>query len=500
VFYLIQGRGRPYLTPTPPAILRDALSSPDNVHEKAYLVLIYGALLTEACLDAKYSQTTRTQLRWNLRLAIDDARLLLEPSDLNIQALMILAFHVQEVTTPSLSWMVFSTICRMLQALGIDLRNLEPEVRERRIMLFWTFNAIDKNLAVIFGRPPALHNSTGANVPTLPVHKLMAYRPHQVGKDGTPNSFQSTYGAHFLYFLHRSSEVLTEIWSCLFEDSSKFDSAREKLDEWHQKMISVRQPSQCRRLTLTKLDSRSLLGRGATFPRRRRANIYAAWYSIPTIPVLLLYSAVNPVTTCATRSLHLVGTAGPVLTRRFGLRLVRSIQRRDMGSSVLPVHAVLHTVWSDHIDWQQFFVTTIIKSHGEHVVLPPADGVSTPSSGKAAHDCSNICAVCPTDLRKAKHHYSRKGPCRPDRINTFIEQWCHDGGYDAGRFADTEPTASTQYTSTTFSAIARPIQRSSHARPFDGHGLLAAQQRCRLPVRCSVRRYGRDTCWWKNQQ
>ena len=241
VYVVIQERGRPLHLPTPPQIVRDALSRPDIVHDNAHLVLVYGALLTEACLDPSYDKTTTTKLRWNLRLAIDDAKLLLEPSDLNIQALMLLAFHVQEVTTPSLSWMVFSIVCRMLQALGISGRNLDPEARERRLLLAWTFNAIDKSLALIFGRPPTLHKISSANLPVIPVHKLMEYRPHQVGHgDGTSPAFQSTFGAHYLYFMHRSSEVTTEIWSCLFEDGTKFDSARTKLDDLYQKAFAVR--------------------------------------------------------------------------------------------------------------------------------------------------------------------------------------------------------------------------------------------------------------------
>ncbi|KAK5165380.1 uncharacterized protein LTR77_008909 [Saxophila tyrrhenica] len=239
-YYAMEGKGKPLLAPIPPDVFRDALARPHAVHERAHLVLIYGVLLTEAALNESYDRTTVTKLRWNLRLSIDDARLLLEPSDLNMQALMILAFHVQEVTTPSLSWMVFSIVCRMLQALGVNARSLDPETRERRLLLAWTFNAIDKNLALIFGRPPAMHKITNANLPIIPVHKLLEYRPHQVidgGRIGT--SYQSTFGAHFLYFMHRSSEVTADIWSCLYEDSSNIARVREKLDDWHQKTTST---------------------------------------------------------------------------------------------------------------------------------------------------------------------------------------------------------------------------------------------------------------------
>ncbi|KAI9704640.1 MAG: hypothetical protein M1820_005388 [Bogoriella megaspora] len=56
-------------------------------------------------------ESTKAKLRCNLWLALNDVRLLLEPSEANIQALILLACHVEEFTTPSTCWMLLLEGC-----------------------------------------------------------------------------------------------------------------------------------------------------------------------------------------------------------------------------------------------------------------------------------------------------------------------------------------------------------------------------------------------------
>ena len=55
--------------------------------------------------EQKHEQT-KAQLRSNLWIALNDVRLLLEPTEVNIQALWLLACHPEEFTTPTLCWML----------------------------------------------------------------------------------------------------------------------------------------------------------------------------------------------------------------------------------------------------------------------------------------------------------------------------------------------------------------------------------------------------------
>lgn len=231
-------KGRPVFQPVPSQLLHDIQYRPDTVQHKAYMVIVYGILLTDACLDSSYDQLTIVKLRWNLRIALDDANLLLEPSDINIQAMTLLACHVQEVSSPSLCWTLISNACRMLQSLGINSRNLDAEIKERRLLLFWFLNAIDKSLALTFGRPPSFHGVMYNKLPLIPELKLLEYQPHMPTVDGT-EPFQSMFGAHLLRQMHTSSIVLSDIWTCLYEDGSKFEQAKRSLDQWWQQTTSV---------------------------------------------------------------------------------------------------------------------------------------------------------------------------------------------------------------------------------------------------------------------
>lgn len=73
----------------PPEILPNLAAHPESVRQKAYLVIFYGVMLTIAAADPSvYGEDTIPKMRWNLWLALNDAKLLLEPSDLNIEALL----------------------------------------------------------------------------------------------------------------------------------------------------------------------------------------------------------------------------------------------------------------------------------------------------------------------------------------------------------------------------------------------------------------------------
>ena len=139
-----------------------------------YYSIILGMI---SATDPK-DESTKGKLRCNLWLALNDARLLLEPSEPNIQALIVLAVDVEEFTKPSLCWMLVTNACRMLQALGVNHRRFDPQTRERRVIMFWHLNLVDIGLALIFGRPPTFHRGMAREIPLPTLDQLLPFQPH----------------------------------------------------------------------------------------------------------------------------------------------------------------------------------------------------------------------------------------------------------------------------------------------------------------------------------
>jgi hypothetical protein len=174
-------------------------------------------------------------------LALNDVRILLEPSEVHIQAIILLACHVEEFSTPALSWMLVSAGCRQLQALGINHRRLDPATRERRKMLFWNLNLVEKGLSLIFGRPPTFHRAMAKEIPMPTVKDLLPAKPHLGGKD--PASSPGTFGAHFFHQVMKVSLVIADIWNCIWEDvapnDQEIEKVHEELDAWYQEAKTV---------------------------------------------------------------------------------------------------------------------------------------------------------------------------------------------------------------------------------------------------------------------
>lgn len=232
-FVTLLRRGRPLLSSAPEEVL-DLLraSRPQQVQSKAWLVMYYSIILSMVSSTNPGNQLTKTKLRCNLWLALNDVRLLLEPSEPNIQALTLLASHVEEFTTPSLSWMLVTNACRMLQALGVNHRRLDPQTRERRIMMFWYLNIMDKGLALIFGRPPTFHRAMTREIALPSLKQLLAFQPHS-----TSTRTPSLFGAHYLQQIMLQSRVIGDIWDCLYEETvpsdGSIEAASKGLESWY---------------------------------------------------------------------------------------------------------------------------------------------------------------------------------------------------------------------------------------------------------------------------
>lgn len=239
VFVAELNRGRPLLSPAPPQVL-DHLRAcrPHEVHERAWLVMYYGIILSMVSSTDPMDKSTKVKLQCNLWLALNDVRLFLEPSEPNIQALILLACHVEEFTTPSLCWMLVTNACRMLQALGVSHRRSDTQTRERRVMIFWHLNLLDKGMALIFGRPPTFYRAMARDIALPTLNQLLPFQPH-ITSAGAP----ALFGTHFIHQMMLASLIMADIWNCLYEEDSpsesRIASVREDLELWYRQAQEV---------------------------------------------------------------------------------------------------------------------------------------------------------------------------------------------------------------------------------------------------------------------
>ncbi|KIX98383.1 uncharacterized protein Z520_05684 [Fonsecaea multimorphosa CBS 102226] len=226
-------RDRPFSVTPPPEVLGHLKESrPQQVQDRAWLVMYYGITLNLVSAADPRDESTKAKLRHNLWLALNDARLLLEPTELNIQALLLLALDVEEFTSPSLCWMMVTNACRMLQALGVSDRRFDSQTRDRRVAMFWHLNLVDIGLALIFGRSPTFHRGMTRQIPMPTVKQLLPFQPHI----GSPGAL-ALFGVHYIHQMFILSRIMADIWYCLHEELTPNDDSIESiskdLESWY---------------------------------------------------------------------------------------------------------------------------------------------------------------------------------------------------------------------------------------------------------------------------
>ena len=235
-------RGRPFFSSAPPEVLEYLRACrPHHVQDRAWLVMYYSIILAIVSSTDPGDESTKAKLRCNLWLALNDVRILFEPSEANIQALTLLASHVEEFTTPSLCWMLVTNACRMLQALGVTHRRLDPRTRERRVLLY----LLDSGLALVFGRTPTFHWTMAREIPLPALEQLVPLQPHITS---TSARVPATFGAHYIHRMMLLSRVIADVWNCLYNEPTPDDSRIESVIEdltvgYHQAQEACRNPA-----------------------------------------------------------------------------------------------------------------------------------------------------------------------------------------------------------------------------------------------------------------
>ncbi|KAF2162909.1 hypothetical protein M409DRAFT_26761 [Zasmidium cellare ATCC 36951] len=212
-----------------------------NIHrvkDQSWLVMFYSVALSSRSEDATHPKDTKAKLKSNLWLAFNDVRLFIEPSLLNVQALIVLATQVDEYMTPSVCWMLVSKACTMIQTLGQIRRSHESSDQQKSYrILFWQLNYLDKTLALSLMKPPTIHTEATKAVP-MPTLDQLAAAHHE------PNESR-VFDAHYTHQMYLLSEIMGEASRGLSTQARQgFDhelvsSNMDQLDKWYRKATEV---------------------------------------------------------------------------------------------------------------------------------------------------------------------------------------------------------------------------------------------------------------------
>lgn len=225
---------KPLLSPAPPEVVRSLKAGrQDQIQEKAWLVMYYCIIL-----KAVDDPHLKDQLRQDLWASLENISVLLKPSDANIQAILMVIGLVPNLVDPSLCWMLSTSACRMLQALGVTHKRIDTQTREQRQLRFWQLNLVDKALAVIFGRSPTFHQGM-VNEINLPTLEHIRPSTQQQTSDGSKGYFAS----HLIYQKFLLSKVMADIWQCLYggieDQNHAIEAAIVDLECWYQQAHKV---------------------------------------------------------------------------------------------------------------------------------------------------------------------------------------------------------------------------------------------------------------------
>lgn len=99
-------------------------SEPPRTCERAWWVMFYSTALRDSVASGLSDQRTLRGIKNNLWLAFNDAKVLLQPSVLNVQALVVMVIFAESVLSPMASWTLVSKACTMLLDLGVGKSSL----------------------------------------------------------------------------------------------------------------------------------------------------------------------------------------------------------------------------------------------------------------------------------------------------------------------------------------------------------------------------------------
>lgn len=183
-------------------------------------------------------------------MLMEDSSILLEPSEINIRALIMLAVYGQEITTPNLCWTLMTHACQMAQTLALHLpiSRLPPthELNQHRSCLFWCLFLVDQALALSVGRPPLLPAHLYNNAPQPDPQGLALYRVHKQVSGTVPCPVSLAildYGAFYISQNLELAKFQGRVSEMMYRDgrnsTTEILKLKIELDQWMEKLNNV---------------------------------------------------------------------------------------------------------------------------------------------------------------------------------------------------------------------------------------------------------------------
>ncbi|CVL06142.1 uncharacterized protein FMAN_03871 [Fusarium mangiferae] len=218
-----------FITPSE-SLLIQTIFRPYTVSKKAWVVYINYMILT---MLAHNEDARAQQYRNNMKLALNDSRIFLEPHEANLQTLIMLAIHGEDYASPNESWMLVGHACRQAEALGLHTPSEADYVTtQRSLSLFWLLFAVDKSCALAFGRSCSLPSATYSHVPLPDLRYLTKFHPCNDSPDADGRTERSMFGGHmFLARIELAQMIGVALDSRHISESE--DGMKERFEEWY---------------------------------------------------------------------------------------------------------------------------------------------------------------------------------------------------------------------------------------------------------------------------
>lgn len=236
--------GEPFFSTPSDDLLKQIIFDPESVTQKAWVVYVNYIMLARVSADEHDLNNEAEKFRRNMRLALNDSRIFLEPREANVQALTLLALHGEDYASPNLSWMLVGHACRQAEALGLHApTTTDFESRQRSLCIFWLLFMVDKSCALAFGRSSFLPVNLYRDVPLPEFGYLLKFQPHTDSSfsNGQTQSRPSPFGAYLLMKGMEVSKLMGWVLDLLTPGPPVVprEEVRVQLEDWYQQTNKV---------------------------------------------------------------------------------------------------------------------------------------------------------------------------------------------------------------------------------------------------------------------
>ncbi|KAH8885855.1 hypothetical protein GQ53DRAFT_876698 [Thozetella sp. PMI_491] len=235
--------GEPFFRVPPDELLMQIVFEPNLVKEKAWVVYFNHMML--ALVSAEGNSTDEMEyFRRNIHIALNDSSIFIEPREVNIQALLLLALHGENYTAPNMSWMLVGHACRQAEALGLhDPTHPDPERRQRSLALFWVVFVAEKACSLAFGRSSFLPTTIYRSIPLPDRQFLTRFHPHNglTPGDGQIAPGTSEFGPNYICRGIELAKLIGYALDVLGPSDSTVtaEHVRLQLDEWYRETNEI---------------------------------------------------------------------------------------------------------------------------------------------------------------------------------------------------------------------------------------------------------------------